>query len=118
MPADECWTMLWVKVTSLTTTQGVLDPPAATVNATANPSWGWKTPTQLFSKTLPSMRRRAAFLTSKLFLTAQEMPAKAGLPGSQGRGLKRWLPRVSMSAGGRVGVYGLLVEMWGFPGGR
>src|SRR2546422_11367698 len=104
MPADECWTMLWVKVTSLTTTQGVLDPPAATVNATANPSWGWKTPTQLFSKTLPSIRTRAAFLTSKLFLTAHEMPAKAGLPGSQVRGLERGLTRISMCGGVMVVV--------------
>src|SRR2546430_15741328 len=98
MPADECWTMLWVKVTSLTTTQGVLDPPAATVNATANPSWGWKSPTQLVAKTLPSIRTRAAFLYSKMFFTATEMPPKAQLPASQVMDSKKSGPRITMSA--------------------
>jgi len=66
-------TMLWVNVTSRTTHQG--QPPfwLRGVKTTANPSWSaWR---QLFSKMLPSISTRWAFLSSKTFLTIYGAPA-------------------------------------------
>ena len=60
--------MLFTKVTSSTTDHGAAPSWLRTVNSTAKP---FCAAAQLCSRTLPSMWTRRAFLSSRMFLTAQ-----------------------------------------------
>ena len=62
--------MLFVNVTSLTADQGAVPSWLRGVNTMTKPVCA---STQQFSKTLPSIRTRCAFFSSKRFLTDQRM---------------------------------------------
>src|SRR5215467_1203944 len=63
----------------------------------------WLKPPQQFSSRLPSTSTRCAFFSSNRFFTIngwpEVPPTKPGSPGFQVMGLKKWLPRISISAG-------------------